>query len=69
MSELQQTPKPARREQAMRDAAGILGLALITLGVGLMSVPWALIVAGVVLLGLSLWGAIRSDRHAARNQI
>ena len=53
MNELPQTPKP-RREQVVRDAAGITGLGLITLGVGLMSVPWALVVAGILLVNLHL---------------
>lgn len=56
-----------KRERNVRDAAGLIGLACVAVGTGLMSVPWALIVCGAVLMGLSIWGSVRSDHSAARN--
>ena len=70
MTDRSQPPKAApaaNREQRARDIAGACGLVCITVGTGLLSIPWALIVLGTVLMGLSIWGAVRSDRHAARN--
>ena len=63
----EQKPNPAIRQQRVRDAAGLVGLGCVTTGVALLSVPWGLIVFGTALLGLSLWGALRSDRNTARN--
>lgn len=57
----------ARRTELARDLAALAGLALLVAGVGMLSVAWALIVGGGALLGLSLWGAIRSDQSTARN--
>jgi hypothetical protein len=62
--------KQARRSEIARDVCGVVGLGCLVLGVGLLSVPWALIVGGAGLLGLSIWGAIRSeqgDQPATRN--
>lgn len=56
-----------QRERHVRDAAGVLGLVSILVGTWMLSVPWALIVCGVVLMGMSVWGAVRSDRNSARN--
>ncbi|MCB9868138.1 MAG: hypothetical protein H6816_16050 [Phycisphaerales bacterium] len=59
--------RAARRTEAARDGAAVVGLAAIITGVGMLSVAWALIVGGAALLGLSIWGALRSDQSTARN--
>lgn len=41
-----------------QDLCGALGLALIGAGLGLVSVPAALVVSGVVLLGIALFPAV-----------
>lgn len=59
--------RQARRTETIRDACGGVGLLAIVTGVGMLSVPWALIVGGAGLLALSIWGALRSDQPVARN--
>ena len=41
------------------DVVEVLGLASVALGAGLLSVPWGLIVAGVLAVG---WAALRDER-------
>ncbi len=45
----------------MRDLAALLGFALIFAGCWWIHPPCALIVCGVLLLGLSIWGAVRAN--------
>ena len=47
--------------------AGLAGLACLVAGTALLSVPWALIVCGALLLSMSVYGAVRSDRTVTRN--
>lgn len=54
-------------KQTTRDKIGEAGLVLLTIGVGLISVPWALIVLGSVLFITAAYGSIRYDRHTTRN--
>ncbi len=42
-----------------KDALGLVGLVALGVGVGMMNVPIALIVVGVVLLAISLAGSLR----------
>jgi hypothetical protein len=66
----EQQRRNVRRSEIARDVCGVVGLGCLVLGAALLSVPWALIVGGAGLLGLSIWGAIRSehgDQPATRN--
>lgn len=53
--------------QSLRDACFLLGLAAVVAGVGLLSVPWALIVGGGLVVSLSIWGTVHA-RDAARSK-
>lgn len=57
----------SRRTEMVRDACALGGLCAIVYGVGMLSMAWALIVGGSAILGLSIWGAIRSDQPVTRN--
>lgn len=41
----------------------VVGIALITIGAGLHSIPDALIVSGALLLGMNMFGALISARR------
>lgn len=45
----------------VRDVTALLGLGLVALGVGIWSVPLALVVTGTVLLAVALLGSLRGD--------
>lgn len=49
------------KAEHLRDATGVIGVALISVGSGLIYLPAGLIVAGLLLLG----GAMLSARQAA----
>lgn len=69
MNEREESPaeRARRHENQVRDAAGWCGLACLVAGTALLSVPWALIVCGGLLLSMSVYGAVRSDRTVTRN--
>lgn len=53
---------------ALRDLVGIAGFGLVTYGVYLVSLPAACVVAGGMMLSLSLVGWIRNDRRTTRGK-
>lgn len=62
---MQQKPTPKPRWQAPFDGTDFLifmGLLLVGAGVALMHIPSALIVVGVVITGIGLWGAWGASR-------
>ena len=67
--EREESPQDRARwtTQQVRDGAGLCGLACLVIGTALLSVPWALIVCGALLLSMSVYGAVRSDRTVTRN--
>jgi hypothetical protein len=50
------------------DLLGVAGALSLLLGIGLASVPLAIIVAGVLLVGVACWGAQADGRLAARRE-
>jgi len=50
----------------LKPAIEIIGFISLVGGVGMWSVPAALIVAGMVVLGVSFYGRIINDRLSAR---
>jgi hypothetical protein len=50
----------------LTDMIFVLGLVLVGVGIGLISIPAALVVVGVVLMGISVLGAVRSGAHGRK---
>ena len=44
-----------KRDIDLRDTVGAAGLVSLVVGISLLSVPWALIVGGSILLVAALW--------------
>jgi hypothetical protein len=42
-----------------RDVLGLVGFVSLEIGVGLLSIPAALVVAGVLLLAVAVWPVLR----------